>query len=89
MTQHVQTPTDRLADARRREMAVEHLLFGTIRFLAERHPELLDELEGSLGHLWDKADEVPRNDEAVRDVARSFVKSLRAETRASSASGAG
>ena len=87
MTQHVQTPTDRLADARRREMAVEHLLFGTIRFLAERHPELLDELEGSLGHLWDKADDVPRNDEAVRDVARSFVKSLRAETRAGSPSG--
>ena len=89
MTQHVQTPTDRLADARRREMAVEHLLFGTIRFLAERHPELLDELEGSLGHLWDKADDVPRNDEAVRDVARTFIKGLRAEMRASSASGAG
>ena len=89
MTQTEQTTTDRIADARRREMAVEHLLFGTIRFLAERHPELLDELEGSLDRLWDKADDVPRNDEAVRDVARSFVKSLRAETRAGSASGVG
>jgi hypothetical protein len=38
----------KIADARRREMAVEHLLFGTIRFLAHRHPELLDELEASL-----------------------------------------
>ena len=85
MTQPKQTTTERIANARRREMAVEHLLFGTIRFLAERHPELLDELERSLGHLWDKADEVPRNDEAVRDIARSFVKSLRAETRAGSA----
>ena len=89
MTQPEQTTPDRIADARRREMAVEHLLFGTIRFLAERHLELLDELEGSLGHLWDEANDVPRNDEAVRDVARTFIKSLRAETRAGSASGAG
>jgi hypothetical protein len=37
----------KIADARRREMAIEHLLFGTIRFLAQRHPELLDELENS------------------------------------------
>ncbi|MCW6512028.1 hypothetical protein [Lichenifustis flavocetrariae] len=60
-------------------MAIEHLLIGTLRFLAHRHPELLDELEASLAHLWDKADDVPRDDEAVRDVARVFLKSLRAE----------
>ena len=66
-------------DARRREMAIEHLLFGTIRFVAERHPELLGELEGSLDHLWDKADGVARDDEAVRTIARRFIKSLRAE----------
>lgn len=81
MNQHDDAPSDRIADARRREMAVEHLLFGTIRFLATRHPDLLDELEGSLGHLWDKADDVPRDDEAVRNIARTFIKSLRAETR--------
>lgn len=69
----------KIADARRREMAVEHLLFGTIRFLATRHPELLDELEASLSHLWDFADEEPRSDEAVRDIAGKFVRSLRAE----------
>ncbi|MCW6510062.1 hypothetical protein [Lichenifustis flavocetrariae] len=79
MTQHEPSPVDRIADARRREMAIEHLLFGTLRFLAHRHPELLDELEASLAHLWDKADDVPRDDEAVRDVARVFLKSLRAE----------
>jgi hypothetical protein len=67
-----------LTDARRREMAIEHLLFGTIRFVAQRHPELLDELDGSLDHLWDKADGEERDDEAVREVARRFVKSLRA-----------
>ncbi len=72
--------TDRIADARRREMAIEHLLFGTIRFVAQRHPGLLDALEGSLGHLWDKADDATRDDEAVRAVARRFIKSLRAES---------
>ena len=40
------TDSDRIIDARRREMAIEHLLFGTIRFVAQRHPELLDELDG-------------------------------------------
>ena len=30
----------KIVDARRREMAIEHILFGTVRFLAHRHPEL-------------------------------------------------
>ena len=80
MTNHSpDTDAAKLADARRREMAIEHLLFGTLRFLAHRHPELLDDLDGSLTHLWDKADDGTRDDEAVRDVARRFIKSLRAE----------
>lgn len=70
---------DQIVDARRREMAIEHLLFGTIRFIAQRHPELLDELDGSVDHLWDKAQGGERDDEAVREVARRFIKSLRAE----------
>ena len=70
---------DALVDARRREMAVEHLLFGTIRFVAQRHPELLDALDGSLDHLWDKAHGEARDDEAVREIARRFIKSLYAE----------
>lgn len=65
--------------ARHRQMAVEHLLFGTIRFLSRRHPDLLTELDESLAHLWDHADDTSRNDEAVRDVARRFLRSLRAE----------
>lgn len=69
-----------IADARRREMAIEHLLFGTIRFVAGRHPELLDELDGSVDHLWDSAEDATRDDEAVRTVARRFLKSLRRET---------
>ena len=80
MTKHdPETEVAQIADARRREMAIEHLLFVTIRFVAHRHPELLDELDGSLDHLWDKADDDTRDDEAVRDVARRFIKSLRAE----------
>ncbi len=77
-TQSNTTITDKVIDARRREMAVEHLLFGTISFLAKRHPELLDDLEGSLTHLWDLADEDKRDDEAVRTIARRFIHSLRA-----------
>lgn len=80
MSDHI-TPPDaaRIAEARHREMAIEHLLFGTIRFMAERHPELLDRLEGSLDHLWDHASDGTRDDEAVRTVARRFVGSLRKE----------
>ncbi|HYF53592.1 MAG TPA: hypothetical protein VEA41_04985 [Salinarimonas sp.] len=69
-----------VADARRREMAVEHILFNSLRFIARRHPELLDELEGSLDHLWDHADDGTRDDEALRTIARKFLKSLRAES---------
>ncbi len=81
MTDHTPEPAaPAVADARRREMAVEHLLFGTLRFLAHRHPELVTELDASLDHLWDKADDGSRDDEAVRAVARRFIKSLRAES---------
>lgn len=78
-TLNTDTDAGRIAEARRREMAIEHLLFGTIRFVARRHPELLGELEASLDHLWDKADDDTRDDEAVRAVARRFIKSLHAE----------
>jgi hypothetical protein len=69
-----------MTQARHREMAIEHLLFGTIRFLVHRHPELLTELNDSLDHLWDKAGDETRDDEAVREIARRFLKSLGAET---------
>lgn len=82
MSETPSTAPSPITEARRREMAIEHLLFGTIRFVAQRHPDLLDELEGSLNHLWDKADDEPRDDAAVRDIARRFVRSLRATTDA-------
>ncbi|MEH3064323.1 MULTISPECIES: hypothetical protein [unclassified Methylobacterium] len=70
---------DLVTEARRREMATEHLLFGTMRFLARQNPELLDELEGSLVHLWDTVEGEARDDEAVRTIARRMLKGLRAE----------
>jgi hypothetical protein len=80
MTDTAANPMDQVADARRHEMATEHLLFGTIRFLAQRHPELLDELDHSLDHLWDRAEGEDRDDEAVRKIASRIIKSLRAES---------
>ena len=66
-----------IAEERRRELAMEHLLFGTIRYVQKQHPGLLDELGRSLDHLGDSADDDTKDDEAVRDIARRFIKSLR------------
>lgn len=68
-----------LAEERRRELAVEHLLFGTISYVQRQNPGLLDELERSLDHLGDSADDETKDDDAVREVARRFIKSLRSE----------
>ena len=76
-TEHQTSPQDhlnpKLIEARRREMAMEHLV-------ALRHAELLDDLDGSLDHLWDPVVGEARNDEAVRNIARRMLKSLRAES---------
>ena len=68
-----------VARERQREMAVEHLLFGTIRHVERGSPGLLDELERSLEHLGDPAHDGTKDDEAVREIARRFLRSLRAE----------
>lgn len=62
---------------RHRELAIEHLLFQTIRELAREKPDLLDKLEASLGHLWDNGPKDSHDDEAVRTIARTFIRSLR------------
>ena len=67
-----------IVDERRREMAVEHLLFHTVRFVARQSPGLLDELDASVEHLWDRGTE-ERDDEGVREIARRFLASLRRE----------
>lgn len=81
MTNHTpDTEAGKIAEARRREMAVEHLLFGALRYMAHRDPGLIAELESSLEHLWDNADDGTRDDEAVRAIARKFIKSLKVES---------
>ena len=64
---------------RRRELAIEHLLFGTIGFIQRSNPGLLDELEESLGHLGDSGPAETKDDEAVRDIARRFIKGVRSK----------
>lgn len=76
-----QSSSDATIQARQREIVAEHLLFTTLRFLAERHPELLDALDASVNHLGDPGGGATQDDEAVRDIARRFVASLRAEAR--------
>lgn len=66
-----------IADERRRELAVEHLLFQTLSFIEGKHPGLLDHLEGSLSELGDSADDETKDDAAVQDIARLFIQSLR------------
>ena len=69
--------TDAIA-TRRREMAVEHLLFRLIGYVEARHPGLLDELEGSLDHLGDPAHDDSKDDDAVREIARKMIAGARA-----------
>ena len=66
-------------EERRREIAVEHLLFKTIEYVERQHPGLLDFLEGSLGNLGDPADDETKDDEAVREIARKMIVGARRE----------
>ena len=66
-----------VAEERRRELAVEHLLFQTLSFIEGKHPGLLDHLEASVKDLGDSADDDTKDDEAVREIARTFIGSLR------------
>jgi hypothetical protein len=65
--------------ARRREIAAEHVLFKLIEYVEARHPGLLDFVEGSLDHLGDYARDETKDDEAVREIARKMLRGARAE----------
>lgn len=68
---------DTAVQARRREIAVEHVLFKLIEYVEARQPGLLDFIEGSLDHLGDPARDETKDDEAVRDIARRMVTGAR------------
>ncbi|WP_298811828.1 hypothetical protein [uncultured Sphingomonas sp.] len=70
---------DTAVQARRREIASEHLLFKLIEYVEARHPGLLDFLEGSLDHLGDPARDDTKDDAAVRAIAQRMITGARAE----------
>lgn len=65
--------------ARRREIAAEHLLFKLTEYVESKHPGLLDFMERSLDHLGDPAHDETKDDEAVRAIARKMIAGARAE----------
>ena len=65
------------AEARHRELATEHMLFQTLVYIERQFPGLFDHLEGSIERLGDHASDDTKDDEAVKDIARLFVESLR------------
>lgn len=69
--------TDDAVLTRRREIAVEHLLFKLIEYVEQRQPGLLDFIKGSLDHLGDRARDATKEDDAVREVARRIVAGAR------------
>jgi hypothetical protein len=71
--------TDLAVEARRREIATEHVLFKTIEYVEAQHPGLLDYVENSLDHLGDYAKDDTKDDEAVRAIARKMLQGARRE----------
>ncbi|MBB4858408.1 hypothetical protein HNO88_001727 [Novosphingobium chloroacetimidivorans] len=71
--------TDNAVLTRRREIAIEHVLFKLIEYIEQRQPGLLDFVEGSLDHLGDNARDETKDDEAVRDIARRLIAGARHE----------
>ncbi len=70
-------PDETAIQARRREIAAEHVLFKLIEFVEDRHPGLIDFVEGSLDHLGDPAGDGTKDDEAVRAIARRMLRGAR------------
>ena len=68
---------DTAVQARRREIATEHVLFKLIEYVEAKHPGLLDFVEGSLDHLGDPARDDSKDDEAVREIARKMIAGAR------------
>ena len=70
---------DTAVQARRREIAAEHVLFKTIEYVESQHPGLLNFVEASLDHLGDPARDGTKDDEAVRAIARKMIAGARKE----------
>ncbi|PTQ65429.1 hypothetical protein C8J45_101276 [Sphingomonas sp. PP-CE-3G-477] len=68
---------DTATQARRREIATEHLLFKLMEYVEDRHSGLLDFMEQSLDHLGDPAADDTKDDDAVRQIARKMIVGAR------------
>lgn len=68
---------DTAVQARRREFAAERVLFKLVEYVEQKHPGLLDFIEGSQNHLGDPGKDDGKDDEAVREIARELVASAR------------
>jgi len=64
---------------RRREIAVEHVLFKLIEYVEQQQPGVLDFIEASLDHLGDNAHDETKDDQAVREIARRMIAGARHE----------
>lgn len=69
--------TDTATQTRHREIATEHLLFKLMEYVEARHAGLLNFMEQSLDHLGDPATDETKNDEAVRQIAKSMIAGAR------------
>jgi hypothetical protein len=74
---------DTAVQVRQREIATEHLLFKLMEYVEDKHPGLLDYLEGSLDHLGDPASDGTQDDDAVRGIARKMIVGARKQGMAS------
>lgn len=70
-------PSETAIQARRREMAVEHILFHLLRHVEAQGPGVIDSIEQSLAHLGDPAKDGTGDDEAVREIARKILAGAR------------
>lgn len=71
------TSADTATEARRREIATEHLVFKLMEYVEDRRPGLLDFMAQSLDHLGDPATDGTKDDEAVREIARRMIAGAR------------
>lgn len=69
--------SDALTETRHREIAVQHLLFWTMRYVEGQHPGLLDALKASLDKLGDPTPGSDKDDNAVRHIAAKMIAGAR------------
>jgi hypothetical protein len=77
MTDQEQAPSRTAIQARQREMAVEHIVFQLLRHLERQSPGLIDEIESSLNHLGDPANDGTADDATVVEIARKLLAAAR------------